>query len=55
MSVSINSYESLAIRNTAVCAEIAYLNEVDLGEALVVPRLLYVKDGNDIFMVEISQ
>ena len=31
------------------------LDEVHLGEALVVARLLDVQDGNDVFVVEVTQ
>jgi hypothetical protein len=32
-----------------------YLDKVDFGEGLIVPRLLDVEDGDDVFVVEISQ
>jgi hypothetical protein len=33
----------------------AYLNEVDFIEGVVAPRLLYIKDGDDVFMVEVPE
>lgn len=32
-----------------------YLNEVDLVKAVIASRLLDVKDGDDVFVVEIAQ
>ena len=31
-----------------------YLDEVDFGKTFVVPRLLDVKNGNNVLMVEVS-
>lgn len=33
----------------------AYLNEIDLGKAIIITRSLDIEDRNDILMVEISQ
>ena len=33
----------------------AYLNQVDLGEGLVTSRLLDIKDGDNVLMVEIPE
>lgn len=41
---------------TSPAAELdGYLNEIDLIEALVVPRSLDIQNGNDILVVEIAQ
>jgi hypothetical protein len=32
-----------------------YLDEVDLGEAVIAARLLDVEDGDDIFVVKVSE
>jgi hypothetical protein len=40
--------------NTASVSIIAHLDEVDLGESLVISRLLNVKNRNDVLMVEVS-
>lgn len=32
-----------------------YLNKIDLGEGLVVSRLLDIENGNDILMVEVTK
>lgn len=32
-----------------------HLNEIDLGERLVISWLLDVKNGDDVFVIEISQ
>ena len=31
-----------------------HLNKIDLGEGLVIPWLLNVKNGDDVFVVEVS-
>ena len=31
-----------------------HLNEIDLGECLIISWLLNVKDGDDVFVVEVS-
>lgn len=31
-----------------------HLDKVDLGECVITPRLLDIKDGDDILMVEVS-
>jgi hypothetical protein len=33
----------------------AYLNEVDLGKAVVITRSLNIEDRNDVLVVEVSQ
>ena len=33
----------------------AYLNEIDLSEALIVARLLDVEDRNDVLVIEVAQ
>ena len=33
----------------------SHLDEIHLGESLVVAGFLNVKDGNDIFMIEVAQ
>ena len=40
--------------NTASVSIIAHLDEVDLGESLVISWFLNVKNGNDVLMVEVS-
>ena len=56
MSVSMSSCGVLEKRLAAgMAAGGAYLDEVDLGEGLVVAGLLDVQDGNNVLVVEVSQ
>ena len=56
MSVSINSYKSVSHQSSPRLRHLLpYLNEINLGKALVVPWLLNVQYWNDILMVEVSQ
>ena len=32
-----------------------YLDQIDLVEGLIVPRLLNIEDGNDVLVVEVAQ
>ena len=33
----------------------AHLNEVDFGECFIASRLLNVKNGDDVFVIEVSE
>ena len=53
MSVSMSSCFELVETSSRAHVR-ADLNQVDLCKGLVVPRLLDVKNGNDVLMIEIS-
>ena len=54
MSVSMSSCK-MSTHEFAGRLEVTYLDQIDLGESLVIPRLLDVENGDDVLVVEVPQ